>query len=111
MRVTLFGASGLLGQDLVKALSAESLTALSSHDADLRDPVRILQVVREAQPEWIILSAAYADVDGCESNRDLALAVNCDGAVNVAHAARETGAQLLFLSTDYVFDGSKRSPY
>jgi dTDP-4-dehydrorhamnose reductase len=50
-------------------------------------------------------------VDGCESNRDLALAVNCDGAVNVAEAAREAGTRLMFLSTDYVFDGTKGSPY
>jgi dTDP-4-dehydrorhamnose reductase len=57
------------------------------------------------------LSAAYTDVDGCELNRDLAFAVNCDGAINVAEAAREAGSRLMFLSTDYVFDGSKRSPY
>jgi dTDP-4-dehydrorhamnose reductase len=50
-------------------------------------------------------------VDGCESNRELAFAVNCEGAVNVAQAARETGSRLMFLSTDYLFDGTKRSPY
>jgi dTDP-4-dehydrorhamnose reductase len=50
-------------------------------------------------------------VDGCELNRDLAFAVNRDGAINVAEAAREAGSRLMFLSTDYVFDGSKRSPY
>jgi dTDP-4-dehydrorhamnose reductase len=111
MRVTLFGASGLLGQDLVKALVGEQLTALSSKDADLRDRQRVRDVIRESRPDWIILSAAYTDVDGCESNRDLAMAVNCEGAVNVAEAAREAGSRLLFLSTDYVFDGTKREPY
>jgi dTDP-4-dehydrorhamnose reductase len=111
MRVTLFGASGLLGQDLVQELKAEQLTALSSKDADLRDHSRVRDVIRDSRPDWILLSAAYTDVDGCELNRDLAFAVNCDGAINVAEAAREAGSRLMFLSTDYVFDGSKRSPY
>jgi dTDP-4-dehydrorhamnose reductase len=113
MRVTVFGASGLLGHDLVSALSGEhdQLTALSVEDADLRDHARVRDVIRDSRPEWILLLAAYTDVDGCESNRDLAFAVNCEGAVNVAQAAREAGSRLLFVSTDYVFDGSKRSPY
>jgi len=111
MRITLFGASGLLGQELVQELSGEQLTALSSKDADLRDRARVRDVIRDSRPDWIILSAAYTDVDGCESDRDLAFAVNCEGAVNVAEAAREAGSRLMFLSTDYIFDGSKRSPY
>ncbi len=119
MRVTLFGASGLLGQELVCELSADPstdpsadrLTALSSPDADLRDPERIRERICDSRPDWVILSAAYTDVDGCESHRDKAFAVNCEGAVNVAQAARTAGARLLFLSTDYVFDGTKRWPY
>jgi len=113
MRVTLFGASGLLGQDLVRELNREQnqLTAFSVEDADLRNHARVRNLVRDSRPEWILLLAAYTDVDGCESNRDLAFAVNCDGAVNVAQAARQAGSRLLFVSTDYVFDGSKRSPY
>jgi len=115
MRVTLFGASGLLGQELVRELSADPindlLTALSSQDADLRDPTRVRERIRDSRPDWVILSAAYTDVDGCESHRDQAFAVNCEGAVNVAQAARAAGARLLFLSTDYVFDGTRRSPY
>lgn len=111
MRVTLFGASGLLGHDLVPELGSEQLTALSVEDADLRDHARVRNAIRDSRPEWILLLAAYTDVDGCESNRDLAFAVNCEGAVNVAEAAREAGSRLMFLSTDYVFDGSKGSPY
>lgn len=111
MRVTLFGASGLLGQDLVHQLGGEELTAPSSKTADLTDHSHVRDLIRESRPDWIILSAAYTDVDACESNRELAFAVNCEGAVNVARAAREVGSRLLFVSTDYVFDGSKRSPY
>jgi dTDP-4-dehydrorhamnose reductase len=111
MRATVFGASGLLGHDLIHQLHGHELTALSSRDADLRDRARVRDVIVDSRPDWILLSAAYTDVDGCESNRDRAFAVNCEGAVNVALGARETGSRLLFLSSDYVFDGSKRSPY
>jgi dTDP-4-dehydrorhamnose reductase len=111
MRITLFGASGLLGHDLVPALHGEQLTALSIEDIDLRDHARVRELIHDSRPECILLLAAYTDVDGCESNRDLAFAVNCDGAVNVAEAARAAGSRLLFVSTDYVFDGSKPSPY
>lgn len=109
--MTVFGASGLLGRALVQALEGEQLTALSSGDADLRNAARVQEAIRNSRPDWIILAAAYTDVDGCESNRDLAFAVNCDGALHVAEAAREIGSRLIFVSTDYVFDGSKRSPY
>ncbi|MGA3087170.1 MAG: dTDP-4-dehydrorhamnose reductase [Terriglobales bacterium] len=116
MRIVLFGASGLLGRAVVDQFSGneasvDQLQALSSNDADLRDRARVGEVVQKSRPDWIILSAAYTDVDGCESNRELAFTVNCDGAANAAQAAREVGSRLLFVSTDYVFDGSKRSPY
>ena len=89
MRVTIFGASGLLGKALMREWSGDAVTGLGSRDADIRDAERVQQVVRETHPEWIVLSAAYTDVDGCESNPDLAFAVNRDGAVNVAAAAKE----------------------
>jgi len=101
----------MLGQALVRTLRAEQVTAPSSRDADLRDRARVHSVVHDARPDWIILSAAYTDVDGCESNRERAFAVNCEGAIHAAQAARDTGSRLLFVSTDYVFDGMKDSPY
>jgi dTDP-4-dehydrorhamnose reductase len=111
MRATIFGASGLLGKALMHEWNGDTLTGLTSHAADIRDAKRVLQVVRETIPQWIVLAAAYTDVDGCESNPELAFAVNRDGAVNVAMAAAEFGARLLFLSSDYVFDGKKTTPY
>jgi dTDP-4-dehydrorhamnose reductase len=111
MRVTLFGASGLLGKALVHGWTGDAVTGLGSRDADIRDSSRVRKVVQEMRPEWIVLCAAYTDVDGCESNADLAFAVNRDGAVNVAAAAKEVGARFLFLSSDYVFDGKKTAPY
>ena len=111
MRVTIFGASGLLGQALKQEWSGDAVTGLSSRDANLRDAGRVQQVMKETRPEWVVLAAAYTDVDGCEGNPELAFAVNRDGAVNVAAAAKQVGARLLFLSSDYVFDGKKTTPY
>jgi len=91
--------------------SGDAVTGVSSRDADIRDRTRVLQVVQKTEPQWIVLSAAYTDVDGCENNPELAFAVNRDGAANVARAAKEVGARLLFLSSDYVFDGKKTMPY
>src|SRR5580658_5390477 len=111
MRITIFGASGLLGKELIHEWDGDTVTGLSSRDADIRDAKRVQQVVEETRPEWMVLAAAYTDVDGCEGNPDLAFAVNRDGAVNVATAAKRFGARLVFLSSDYVFDGKKTTPY
>lgn len=111
MRVTVFGATGLLGKALLREWKSDEVTGLSSKDADIRDPKQVLGAVQGARPEWIVLAAAYTDVDGCESNPELASAVNLTGAVNVAQAAKDCGSRLLFLSTDYVFDGLSTTPY
>jgi dTDP-4-dehydrorhamnose reductase len=111
MRVTIFGASGLLGKALLREWSGDRVTGLTSRAADIRDGKRVVEVVQETRPEWVVLAAAYTDVDGCEGNPDLAFAVNRDGAVNVAVAAKKVGARLIFLSSDYVFDGKKTTPY
>ncbi len=111
MRVTIFGSTGLLGRALVRQWTSDEVTGLGSQDVDIRDENRVIAAVRETKPEWIVLAAAYTDVDGCETNQQLAFEVNRDGAVHVASAARDYGARLLFISTDYVFDGTKASPY
>jgi dTDP-4-dehydrorhamnose reductase len=111
MRILILGSSGLLGKALVEEWSGDELTPLSSKDADIRDSQAVARVVQDTRPDWIVLSAAYTDVDGCESNRDLAFDVNTRGALNVATAAGQSGAHLLFVSTDYVFDGMHTTPY
>jgi dTDP-4-dehydrorhamnose reductase len=111
MKAMIFGATGLLGKALTHEWSGGEVVALSSRDVDIRDGERVREVVRKNGPDWIVLSAAYTDVDGCESNPDKAFAVNRDGAVHVAAAARETGSRMMFLSSDYVFDGKSKTPY
>lgn len=111
MRLTIFGATGLLGQPLVRTAGSHQTTALGSKDADIRDALQVRTVIERTRPDWIILAAAYTDVDGCETNPQLAMDVNCRGAAHVAHAAKEFRARLLFVSTDYVFAGDKARPY
>jgi dTDP-4-dehydrorhamnose reductase len=111
MRVTIFGASGLLGNALMREWSDAAVTGLSSSDVDIRDAKRVQNVFQETHPECIVLAAAYTDVDGCEGNPDKAFSVNRDGAANVATAAKLVGARFVFLSSDYVFDGKKTTPY
>jgi dTDP-4-dehydrorhamnose reductase len=111
MRVTIFGATGMLGKALVCGWSADEITGLGSADADIRSTDDVQKAVLHSKPDWVVVSAAYTDVDGCEKNPDLAFAVNTQGAVNVATAARSVGAKMLFVSTDYVFNGRKATPY
>ena len=111
MRVLILGATGLLGKALVREWTDDKVQAMGSRDVDIRDSAKVREIVERARPDWVALAAAYTDVDGCESHRELAFAVNRDGAVNVAKAARQGGARVIFLSSDYVFDGKKTSPY
>ena len=111
MRVTIFGATGLLGKALAREWTDDNVSGLGSKDADIRNPKQISNVLEETRPNWIVLAAAYTDVDGCEGNPEHAFDVNCHGALNVATAAKQFASRLLFLSTDYVFDGAKNRPY
>jgi dTDP-4-dehydrorhamnose reductase len=111
MKVLILGATGLLGKALSREWTNDETVGLGSRHVDIRDSAGVRAVIESARPDWIVLAAAYTDVDGCEANRDLAFAVNRDGAVNVAAAAKRQGSKLLFLSSDYVFDGKKTLPY
>ena len=103
------GANGMLGHDLQSVLAGRDVTALSRAELDVTD----LDAVREASDkhDFIINAAAYTKVDDAEEHEDLAYAVNATGAANLATAAAENGAQLVQLSTDYVFDGTATTPY
>ena len=111
MRILIFGATGLLGKALMREWTEDDVTGLGSHHVDIRSQPQVQSTIVASRPAWIVLAAAYTDVDGCESNRDLAFDVNCGGAVNVVRAAAAANARVLFLSTDYVFDGEKHEPY
>src|SRR5215472_9710474 len=111
MKIFILGGTGLLGKALMREWHDDEALAGGSRDVDIRDASRVREIVGQARPDWIVLAAAYTDVDGCESHPDLAFAVNRDGAGNVAAVAKQIPAKLIFLSSDYVFDGNKTSPY
>jgi dTDP-4-dehydrorhamnose reductase len=111
MKVMIVGATGLLGKALMRTWKGDELVGVGSQDLDIRDAQRVRDEVDRIRPDWIVLAAAYADVDGCQGNRERAFAVNRDGAIHVAEAAKSHGAKLLFISSDYVFDGTKGTPY
>jgi dTDP-4-dehydrorhamnose reductase len=111
MRVAIIGASGLLGKYLVREWSGDELLPLNRAQLDIRDAKQCADVLGPLRPDWIVLSAAFTDVDACESNCEKAMETNCAGAVNVGGIAKDLGAHMLFVSTDYVFDGKKSVPY
>jgi dTDP-4-dehydrorhamnose reductase len=111
MRILIIGSTGLLGSDLIEDWAEDTIIPATSRDADIRDPEHVRRLVSSERPEWIILTAGYTDVDGSERDPDIAFAVNRDGTRNVSIVARELGAKLCYLSTDYVFDGASTRPY
>ncbi|HEY3331163.1 MAG TPA: dTDP-4-dehydrorhamnose reductase [Capsulimonadaceae bacterium] len=113
MRVLVTGGKGMLGSDVCREFSAanhEVIPVTSGH-FDISDTDATLRYIRDIRPDYIIHTAAYTDVDGCERNPDIAYRVNALGTWNVAAAATEVGAALVAISTDFVFDGQKGEPY
>jgi len=109
------GGKGMLGADLVAAIEADGTFApaivadLPEVDITCENSVR--PFLADHKPYVVFNCAAYTNVDGCESHRDEAFAVNATGTGNVAAAAAQIGARLIHVSTDFVFDGALRRPY
>ena len=110
MRVVVTGAAGQLGHDLRQALAGCEIVPLDLPAFDLTD-VSCGQCIVGAAPDVVIHAGAYTDVDGAEREPARAMAINAEGTARVAQAAEQVGARLLYISTDYVFDGKKGSPY
>lgn len=110
MRILITGADGQLGLELLQALKSETLIPLVWPAFDLLKPEAGEQIL-EASPDVIIHTAAYTNVDKAEQEPDVALAINADGTERVARAAEKARARLIYISTDYVFDGTKGRPY
>lgn len=113
MEILLFGGSGQLGSDIISRCSDLRFKIVSPviSEVDIIDRDQVLYLAHKLKPQLIINSAAYTNVDGAEENSKEAFAINRDGATNIAEAANEIGAKLIHISTDYVFNGSKHSPY
>lgn len=113
MRIFLTGARGQLGTDLAERFTAagHELTAVDIDDLDLGVRDHVIEAIAAARPEAIVHPAAFTAVDLCESEPDTAFRVNVLGTRHVVEAARRVGVSVTYVSTDYVFDGTKDSPY
>ena len=119
-RLLIIGAKGMLGRDLVQILQAPGEADASDgfevvgwdiDEIDIRHEDSTRSKIESLRPGIVIHLAAYTDVDGCELNKEKAFSVNGEGTKHVALAASECNAKMVYLSTDYVFDGDKREPY
>ncbi|MDQ3481928.1 MAG: dTDP-4-dehydrorhamnose reductase [Pseudomonadota bacterium] len=114
MRIVVTGREGQLVRSLLEKgrQGGHEIVPVGRPELDLAgDPDSIIAAIRSARPEVVVSAAAYTQVDKAESERDLAFAINERGAAAVARAARWLSVPLIHISTDYVFDGSKASPY
>ena len=112
MKILVTGASGLVGSAVVSQGSKHhELLSLSRAELDVTEPAAVSRAVREFSPHAVLHCAAYTDVDGCERDPERAVAVNAEGAQWVAEAAHHSGASMIHVSTDYVFDGRATRPY
>lgn len=112
-RLLMFGATGQIGRELARAswASGIELTSMDRAAADFRDPSGLKVVVETLRPDAVIVAAAYTAVDKAEGEEALAMRVNAQAPAAIAAAAARRGVPIVLLSSDYVFDGSKRTPY
>ena len=119
-RILVIGAKGMLGKDLVKILRTSSAVGQDMgwevlewdiDEIDIQEEDSTVTQIENIRPDVVINLAAYTDVDGCESQEEKAFAVNAEGMRHVALGALRCHAKVVYLSTDYVFDGKKREPY
>lgn len=111
-KILITGGAGQLGSDVRSELSEKVNTvSVDIPDFDITDLEATVRHLRCVGPSDVIHCAAFADVDACESHQDQAYAVNSIGTRNMAIAARKVGARFIYISTDYVFEGTKPVPY
>ncbi|MFQ6081794.1 MAG: dTDP-4-dehydrorhamnose reductase [Candidatus Aminicenantia bacterium] len=111
MKILLIGANGQLGTDILKVFEENELIPLSHKEIEITDYEQIKKIIDKHQPEIIINTAAYHNVPECERNPEKAFLVNSIGVKNLADICRDNQMKLVHLSTDYVFDGRKNTPY
>jgi len=113
MVLLVLGSDGQVGSALRWRSMSRGISTigLNRHEADLTRRGQIMDTIRDMRPDTVINCAAWTDVDGAEKEGEAAYAINAEGAGNVASACARIGAALIHLSTDYVFDGSKPTPY
>ena len=114
-RILVVGAKGMLGRDLVEvlrsSLRSDEVFGWDIDEIDITEENNTVGKIESLQPGMVINVAAYTDVDGCELHEEKAFAINAEGMRHVALGAGRCGAKVVYLSTDYIFDGKKGKPY
>ncbi|MEP5566220.1 MAG: dTDP-4-dehydrorhamnose reductase [Halioglobus sp.] len=111
-KVLISGAGGQLGRELLRTAPEDvECIAATRELLNIADADQVNTVIREQRPDLVINAAAYTAVDKAESEQEMALTINGDGAANLAGACAENGSRLIHVSTDFVFDGSSSTPY
>lgn len=113
-KIIVTGCNGQLGREINRYYAKNTDVEFINTDVaelDITNVDAVMNLAKQVNPYAIINCAAYTAVDACETNQDLAFRVNVIGPRNLSIAARETGAKLVHVSTDYVFDGTKQTPY
>ena len=114
-RILVIGAKGMLGRDLVKVLQSPPYThevvGWDIEEIDIREEHSTIEKIKALYPEIIINAAAFTDVDACEALEERVFEINAEGTKHVALGALKCKAKVVYISTDYVFDGRKREPY
>ena len=112
MKVLVTGAKGMLGAEVCAALSHQhQVHGVDLEDFDITEAGAVRAALAARGPEAVVHCAAWTDVDGCEREPERAFRQNAGGTRNVAAACAEIGAQMVYISTDFVFDGEKAEPY
>ncbi|KPL24070.1 MAG: hypothetical protein AMJ93_03215 [Anaerolineae bacterium SM23_84] len=111
MRVVITGSAGQLGTALQSTLSHQDLLLVDVPEHDITNYQRTLQTIVDFRPDLVVHTAAFTNVDRCELEPESAYSVNGLGTQNVALACQRCHAAMVYISTDYVFDGTKRQPY
>lgn len=112
MRILMTGARGQIGTHIRKLLPEDwELIATDSKTLDITNMDKVEQMIAGFQPDIVINTAGYTHVEGAENDSDKAFAINAQGVLNLARSADKHGLKMLHLSTDYVFDGTKYTPY
>jgi dTDP-4-dehydrorhamnose reductase len=113
MKLLVTGAAGMLGRDVMLAAgnAGHDVIGFGRTELDITDAETVAAKLGAERPDVVINCAAWTDVDGAEGSEEEAMAVNGSAAGKVAAAAAEVGATVVYISSDYVFDGSKRAPY
>ncbi len=113
MKVLLTGANGMLGRDMTKLFQQKGfeVTLTDIYNLDITDKNAVISKISEDKPDIVIHCAAYTNVDGAQADKETAFLVNGAGTENLAIATAQKAIPIVYISTDYVFDGTKNSPY